>query len=91
MPYIKFPTIKKERIFHVFLNNKGPQSSITISFSTFQSQPDIFKFITQSNSITSVATLSRFDDPYISIFLLTIFIFFVLHKNSLEPFPFRVM
>lgn len=75
MPQIKFSFIVKEWIFYVFLQNKCPEFTISISFSTFKSDQDIVDIITYCNAFTSISVLPRFYDPNISYILFYLFLF----------------
>ena len=53
-------------IFYVLLKDKGPKFSISIALPSLQPHYYVIKTVTDSDTISLISVLSRFDYPYIS-------------------------
>lgn len=65
MSDVELSTMKEQRFFHVFLQNKSPQGAIFISLFTLKSHLYLIKNKTDTYSIASVSILSRLHNPNI--------------------------
>ena len=63
---VKFSLAVEKGIFYVLLKDKGPKFSITIALSSLQSHYYVIKTVTDSDTVSLISVLSRFDYPYIS-------------------------
>ena len=72
MSNVKFSVFVQQRLLDVFLDDECSGSSIVAFLSSFESDMDIVKWITDADAIASVAVFTRFDNPH--IFLISFFL-----------------
>lgn len=65
MPNIKFATIVEQRLLNILLDDECPQTAIATPLLWLETQVDVVKRVADTDSIASVAKLSRLQYPNI--------------------------